>query len=253
MPNSAISKAMERLRNTLLRRDGVGLSDGQLLERTSKRAKKRPSNPCAAPRADGLGRLPAYRRLHGGRGRCVSSHLPGSGAQGGVGRAAPRGRQLALRRRLSHLPQGKSSGREAARKVKPIHAMPEPLAGQDNHWDELLPLLDHELSRLPDKYRLPVVLCELEGRNRKDVAAQLDIPEGTLSSRLATARKMLAKRLSSRSVAVSGTMLAGLFTEAASAGVPAAWQLRRSVPRSCLRRDTERCCRSRWSVLQKEW
>jgi RNA polymerase sigma factor (sigma-70 family) len=55
--------------------------------------------------------------------------------------------------------------------------------------------LDEALNRLPEKYRLPVVLCELQGRPRKEVASQLNIPEGTLSSRLATARKMLAKRL----------------------------------------------------------
>jgi hypothetical protein len=39
------------------------------------------------------------------------------------------------------------------------------------------------------------VLCELEGRTRKEVARQLNLAEGTLSSRLAAARKALAKRL----------------------------------------------------------
>jgi DNA-directed RNA polymerase specialized sigma24 family protein len=62
---------------------------------------------------------------------------------------------------------------------------------QDRHeasWNELRPLLDQELHRLPDKYRLAVVLCDLEGRSRKEVAGQLAIPEGTLSSRLAMGR-----------------------------------------------------------------
>ncbi len=57
------------------------------------------------------------------------------------------------------------------------------------------PELDRELNALPEKYRLPVVLCELQGRTCKEVADLLKIPEGTLSSRLATARKTLAKRL----------------------------------------------------------
>jgi len=68
--------------------------------------------------------------------------------------------------------------------------------------EELLEQLDHELSRLPDKYRVPVVLCELEGRSRKEVARLLGVPEGTLSWRLAQAKKLLAKRLSSRELAI---------------------------------------------------
>lgn len=58
--------------------------------------------------------------------------------------------------------------------------------------------LDQEIQRLPAIYRQPVVLCELEGRGRKETAALLGVAEGTLSSRLAGARKRLAKRLKVR-------------------------------------------------------
>jgi RNA polymerase sigma factor (sigma-70 family) len=99
--------------------------------------------------------------------------------------------------------------------------MPEPQAGQADLQDDLHRLLDDELARLPDKYRVPVVLCDLEGRPRKDVARQLRIPEGTLSSRLTTARRMLAKQLTRRGLALSGGALAAAVShEAASACIP---------------------------------
>jgi RNA polymerase sigma factor (sigma-70 family) len=99
--------------------------------------------------------------------------------------------------------------------------MPEPEAEQNDPQDDLH-LLDEELARLPDKYRVPVVLCDLEGRPRREVARQLKIPEGTLSSRLTTARRTLAKRLTRRGLAVSGGALAAAVShEAASACVPA--------------------------------
>ncbi len=85
---------------------------------------------------------------------------------------------------------------------------------------DLISILDEELARLPEHYRLPVVLCELEGRSRKDAATELAIPEGTLSSRLATARKRLAERLSLRGVEVTAGLLAAVFGQAVSARLP---------------------------------
>ncbi len=81
---------------------------------------------------------------------------------------------------------------------------------------DLVVLVDAAIERLPRKYRLPVVLCHLEGRGRKDVARQLGIPEGTLSSLLARARTMLARCLTSRGVAMSvGPVLAACEADAA--------------------------------------
>ena len=109
----------------------------------------------------------------------------------------------------------------AARRRAKERQMARPQAPEEGVSEELLRLLDKELSRLPDKYRLPVVLCDLEGRPRKQVARQFAIPEGTLSSRLATARRLLAKRLARYGLAVSGGALATALTARASAALPA--------------------------------
>lgn len=106
-------------------------------------------------------------------------------------------------------------GRIARRRAKeqPLQDVPSPENGPQEQCQELWPILDRELSRLADKYRLPIVLCDLEGRSRKDVARQLAIPEGTLSSRLAMGRKKLAARLARYGFAVTAASLGTLLTE----------------------------------------
>jgi hypothetical protein len=71
------------------------------------------------------------------------------------------------------------------------------------------------VTTLPAHYRDPVILCELQGRSRLEAAIALGIPEGTLSSRLAKARKMLAKRLAVRDV--RPVIVAALLTSEATA------------------------------------
>jgi RNA polymerase sigma factor (sigma-70 family) len=109
--------------------------------------------------------------------------------------------------------------RGARRKAKEqqVEDMPHPLVTPEEDQHELLAVLDRELNRLPEKYRLPVVLCELEGRSRKEAARQLDLPEGTLSSRLGRARKMLARRMAAHGPAVTGASLTALFASEAGA------------------------------------
>jgi RNA polymerase sigma factor (sigma-70 family) len=84
---------------------------------------------------------------------------------------------------------------------------------------DVLRLLDEEVGALPDHLRVVVVLCELEGVSRNEVARRLHIPEGTLSSRLAKARKLLARRLLKRGVVLPSVGLGslGLAAEAVPA------------------------------------
>ncbi|HZY84394.1 MAG TPA: sigma-70 family RNA polymerase sigma factor [Gemmataceae bacterium] len=79
------------------------------------------------------------------------------------------------------------------------------------------PLLDRELALLREDYRSAVVLCDLEGHSRKEAARQLGVPEGTLSSRLARGRALLARRLAKCGVTLSAAALAALAREAQAA------------------------------------
>jgi Flp pilus assembly protein CpaB len=89
-------------------------------------------------------------------------------------------------------------------------------------WNDLQPLLDQELSRLSDTSRAVIILCDLEGKTRKEAARQLGLAEGTVGSRLARARVLLAKRLARHGLAVSGGALATVLAQQASASVPTA-------------------------------
>jgi RNA polymerase sigma factor (sigma-70 family) len=101
-------------------------------------------------------------------------------------------------------------------------AMPRPEPPSDA-WRQLEPLLDDTLRGLPDKYRVPIVLCDLEGKSRKEAARQLGWPEGTVATRLARGRQMLARRLARHGLALSATALATVVSEnLASASVPPA-------------------------------
>lgn len=86
---------------------------------------------------------------------------------------------------------------------------------------ELLAVLDEELARLPEKYRVPIVLCELEGRTLKQAAQQLALPEGTLASRLHRARAMLTARMKRHDTKLVAGSLTALLSGQANGIVPA--------------------------------
>jgi RNA polymerase sigma factor (sigma-70 family) len=112
------------------------------------------------------------------------------------------------------------SARRQARE-KQVHPMPEPPAAEQA-LDDLLPLLDAELDALPEKYRLALVLCALGGKTQKEAAAELGVPQGTLSARLTRARVLLARRLKRRGAALTALPAALWVQHPATASVPPA-------------------------------
>ncbi len=58
-----------------------------------------------------------------------------------------------------------------------------------------LELLYRELAKLPEHYRTPLILCDLQEMTRQEVAKALQLPEGTVASRVHRGRQLLAQRL----------------------------------------------------------
>jgi RNA polymerase sigma factor (sigma-70 family) len=222
MATSQTRKVFHHIRSAVLMRDGAGMTDGQLLG-------------CFLTQRDAAAFAALVRRhgpmVWGVCRRVLHNHHDAEDAfqatflvldrkattvepkeqvanwlYGVAYKTALKAKSLVARRK----------GRE-----RQVVEMPEPVFEEQHDWDDLRTLLDQELSRLPDKYRVPVVLCDLEGKTRKEAAQLLGWPEGTVAGRLAAARKLLAARLARRGVVLSGATLATMLTHnAALACVP---------------------------------
>ena len=86
-------------------------------------------------------------------------------------------------------------------------------AAPDLSWREALGMLHEELDRLPDAYRLPLLLCGLEGKTREEAAQVLDCSTGAIKGRLERGRELLRSRLLRRGLTLSGAMLAASVCE----------------------------------------
>lgn len=98
-------------------------------------------------------------------------------------------------------------------------AVMESAAAAEPAWNDLRPMLDEELNRLPERYRLPIVLCYLEGLSNKEAARQLGCATGTIFSRLARGRQLLRARLLRRGLALSIGFFTTLSTRAETASL----------------------------------
>jgi RNA polymerase sigma factor (sigma-70 family) len=93
--------------------------------------------------------------------------------------------------------------------VEPPMSGPQPGEGLGDQG----PLLYEEIARLPAKYRIPFVLCYVDGKTNEGAAQQLGCLIGTIFSRLAWARERLRTRLARRGlILTSGVLAATLLT-----------------------------------------
>jgi RNA polymerase sigma factor (sigma-70 family) len=122
-------------------------------------------------------------------------------------RAACHDRSARMRRRMHE--------REAA--MRSARAKP------DDDWAERIEEPVHtEINRLPDRYRVAVVLCDLEGRTHEQAARHLGCAVGTVKSRLARARQKLRERLIRRGIALAAGVVTLRAAGVARAAVPTA-------------------------------
>ncbi|HEV3258344.1 MAG TPA: sigma-70 family RNA polymerase sigma factor [Gemmataceae bacterium] len=222
MATNQMSDVIQHLRKAVLLRDGAGMTDGQLLESFISRRDGAAIEALVlrhGPMVWGVCRR-VLRSQHDAEDafqttflvlvRKAASIVPrdmvANWLYGVAHQTALKARAMAAKRRL---------------RERQVTEMPEAAAVGQDLWPDLQALLDQELSRLPDKYRAAIVLCDLQGKTRKEAARQLRQPEGTVASRLMRARTMLAKRLARHGLPVSGGALAVVLShKAASACVP---------------------------------
>jgi RNA polymerase sigma factor (sigma-70 family) len=116
----------------------------------------------------------------------------------------------------------KSKRAQRSRVEREAGAMPAKTELSDMNYEQLWGVLDQEISQLPPKYALPLVLCYLEGKTNAEAATQLGWPEGSMSRRLSRAKDLLRSRMAKRGMAMTAVLLAAaVFSRPASACAPA--------------------------------
>jgi RNA polymerase sigma factor (sigma-70 family) len=226
---SQTSKVVQHLRRAALLQDGAGLTDGQLLGRFLEHRDEVAF--ATLVRRHGPMVWGACRRLlehHDAEDAFQAAFLVLFRKAASI---RPRERVATWLHGVAHraaLQARRAAARRSARE-RQVAPMPDPEAAQEGPWRDLQPLLDQELSRLPDNYRLVLILCDLEGKTRKEAAQQLGAPEGTVAGRLARARTMLAKRLARHGLGASGGAVAALWSQDVTAAEVPAWVVSSTV------------------------
>jgi RNA polymerase sigma factor (sigma-70 family) len=120
--------------------------------------------------------------------------------------------------RLANRARVEAARRHARESQLPARSEPDPAA--DVSWREVCAVLDEELQRLPEKLRVPLVLCHLEGKTRDEAAREAGWSLRTLHRCLERCQALLRTRLARRGVQLSLTLLVtGLARNASAASL----------------------------------
>jgi RNA polymerase sigma factor (sigma-70 family) len=179
MAAGQLNPVMRHLRRVALLQDGAGLTDAQLLE--GFLARREEAAFAALVRRHGPMVFGVCRRvlgdIHDAEDAFQATFLLLVRKAASIVRREQVGGWLYRVAYRTALEAREIRARRRARE-RQVDAMPEPEAFLGDVWHGLQPLLDEELARLPEKYRVPILLCDLEGQTRKEVARQLKLPEG---------------------------------------------------------------------------
>src|SRR5262249_4842008 len=100
--------------------------------------------------------------------------------------------------------------------------MPRTQPNEQELWQEVQPILDEELNRLPRLYRDAVILCYLQGKSHEEAAHQLGCATGTLRMRVSRGLEKLRARFLRRGLGASAGVLGTVLAANASvSAVPA--------------------------------
>jgi RNA polymerase sigma factor (sigma-70 family) len=154
------------------------------------------------------------RDHHAAEDACQAVFLALARQAGAVGRrGAVAGWLYRVARRVAH--------RAARRRVPAVPADRLPAPDPDPGLDPAVArVLQDELDRLPERYRVPVLLCFFEGLTHADAARRLGWPVGTVAGRIARAKELLYRRLTRRGVAAPAAGVAALLAAGPAAAVP---------------------------------
>ncbi len=108
--------------------------------------------------------------------------------------------------------------RRCTREAEAASRKPTTVELPDLSWREAVAVLHDELNALPEKYRLPLLLCCVQGVTRDEAAEQLRTTVGAIRGQLERGRSLLEKRLTRRGIALSAGWLAVLVGSSRAAG-----------------------------------